>query len=339
MSRAAWASALVATICAAAIAMPGSGRAAVTLRVAASFPATGVAVGKVLIPWTKKVQEESGGELKLDGFWGGSLGANPSKQYQMLRDGVADIVYFYPSYTPGRFPDYGAFELPYLVRSAEEGSVAAWRMYEKGMLEGLDDTHVIGMWVQDPALLHTRVAVQSLSDMKGLKLRAGSSSQGDFLKFVGAIPVGIPTTEMAQAINRGIVEGGVFSWGGLIVFRLSDVVTHHYWLPLGTNVQVLGILKTRWNGLTGKAKKAISQNGGEYLARFAGKAFDSFASRAIARVEKGGKHAIVKVLDNEVAADMKSAQPLYNSWAKSAKNGAAKFAVLQRILADIRAGK
>jgi TRAP-type C4-dicarboxylate transport system substrate-binding protein len=330
---------LLALFSAVAIAGADHASAETSLRIAASFPTTSVVVSRILTPWTADVEKASGGELKLQGFWGGSLGRDQSKQYQMLRDGVADIVYFYPTYVAGRFPDYAAFELPYLVRNAVEGSVAAWRMYQKGVLTGLDDTHVIGMWVQDPSLLHTREPVKSLSDVKGLKIRAGSSEQGNFLKSLGAVPIAIATTEMAEGISRGLVQGGIFSWGGLLVFRLQDIVTHHYWAPLGTNVQVLGMMKTRWNALPDKAKAAIDKFSGESLARFAGSQFEDFAASGIAKIKESGKHSIIEAPEASLAGYRRDAKPIFDGWIASSQNGAAKLQAMEQVLAEIRAGK
>ena len=43
------------------------------------------------------------------------LGGTPPQLYDQARDGVADIVWTLPGYTPGRFPRIEVFELPFVA--------------------------------------------------------------------------------------------------------------------------------------------------------------------------------------------------------------------------------
>ena len=48
--------------------------------------------------------------------------------YDMVRDGIADVTYINPGYQPGRFPIIAAGELPLLIKDATSDSEAldAW---------------------------------------------------------------------------------------------------------------------------------------------------------------------------------------------------------------------
>ena len=48
--------------------------------------------------------ELSGGELTVKQFPGGALNSVPSKQYAILLDGVADIIFTIPGYNGDVFP-------------------------------------------------------------------------------------------------------------------------------------------------------------------------------------------------------------------------------------------
>ena len=63
-----------------------------------------------------------------------------------MQDGVADIAFIIPTYTAGRFPDNDIFELPLLIDTVEEGSFAAWRMFEDGQLRGYEGIKVLGLF-------------------------------------------------------------------------------------------------------------------------------------------------------------------------------------------------
>ena len=51
----------------------------------------------------RRILKDVGSEVKLQGFWGGSLGKDPFKQFELLKNGVADVAWVLPGYTPGQF--------------------------------------------------------------------------------------------------------------------------------------------------------------------------------------------------------------------------------------------
>src|SRR5262245_66268496 len=65
----------------------------------------------VMVPWAKMVEEKSGGRLKITLYPGSTLG-KAADHYDMVKDGIADIGFTTPGYTPGRFPLISVTELP-----------------------------------------------------------------------------------------------------------------------------------------------------------------------------------------------------------------------------------
>ena len=312
----------------------------VKLSVACFLPARSVSVTKMFVPWIKAVEEEAAGALKLQGYWGGSLGRNPTKQYDLIRDGVADIGLVLPGYTPGKFPDFGMFELPYLIRSALESSRAATRMYDKGLLRGLDKTKVLGFFSTEPNIIHTRKPIKSLADIKGLKIRAAGPVYASTVKHLGGIPIGMPVTQVTESISRGVVDGTLLGWGGALIFRIHNVTQYHYETPLGTTPALVTMNKKKWNGLSAKAKAAITKFSGEWVAQAGGNGFDNFSKRAYGIItKKMGSRSIVKATEAEIATQLVAARPVHDQWIAKTKDGAMKYRTLVEVLRDIRAGK
>ena len=54
-------------------------------------------------PWMEKVEKESGGRIKFEGYPAMQLGGTPAQLYDQARDGVVDIVWTLPGTTAGRF--------------------------------------------------------------------------------------------------------------------------------------------------------------------------------------------------------------------------------------------
>ena len=310
----------------------------VTLRVACFLPARSVSVTKMFTPWIKMVEEASGGTLKLQGYWGGSLGRHPAKQFDLVKDGIADIALVLPGYTPGKFPDFGMFELPYLIRSALESSVAQTRMHEKGLLGGLDQIKPLGFFSTEPNLLHTKKPMKSLADVKGMKIRAAGPVYSSTVKHLGGIPIGMPVTQVTESISRGVVDGTLLGWGGVLVFRIHNVTNYHYEVPLGTTPAFVAMNKKKWAALSAKAQAAISKHMGMPIAKLGGNGFDGFSKRGKGVVTKSGKHSVVSGTQAEIATQLAAAKPVHDEWIAKTKDGAKKYATLVKILKDIRAG-
>src|SRR5215217_7225476 len=63
-------------------------------------------------PWVAAVNKAAGGAIEIELYPNGALGRAPQQQAQMVVDGVTDIGFIVPPFTPGRFPDTEVIELP-----------------------------------------------------------------------------------------------------------------------------------------------------------------------------------------------------------------------------------
>jgi TRAP-type C4-dicarboxylate transport system substrate-binding protein len=70
----------------------------------------------VMAPWARMIEEQSGGRLKVTIYPGGTLG-KPADHFDLVKNGIADMGFAAPGYTPGRFPLITVTELPQWPRS------------------------------------------------------------------------------------------------------------------------------------------------------------------------------------------------------------------------------
>lgn len=309
------------------------------IRMAGFTPEKSVVVTYTMKPFIKAVNAEVGDEVKVKGYWGGSLGRNPKKQYDLVLKGVADTAFFDPGYSPGKFPDFGLFELPFLARSGLEASLAMWRMYDQGHIRGFDKVKLLGTYSTDISFIHTKAPIKSFYKLKGLKMRTAGPVLSDTVKALDGVPIGLPVTQTTEALSRGVVDGALTGWSVVLVFRMASILKYHYEAPLGIVPLVTVMNKKTWDGLSRRAKASIAKHSGEVFSQQSGTGFDKVAGIMAGKAKKGGGHTIVKMDAAGYKKGAAWAKPLHEKWIKSEKDGRKKYDAYLKILADLRAGK
>jgi len=300
-------------------------------------PAKSVVVSKTLIPFIKTVNGEVGDEIKLKGYWGGSLGRNPKKQYDLVLKGIADTAFFDPGYSPGKFPDFGLFELPFLARSGLEASVAMWRMYKAGHIRGFDKVKLLGTYSTDISFIHTKAPIKSIYKLNGLKMRTAGPVLSDTVRALGGVPIGLPVTQTTEALSRGVVDGAHTGWSVILVFRMASLVKYHYEAPLGIVPLATVMNKKTWDGFSRRVQASIDKHSGAVFSQKSGAGFDRVAGIMARKAKKSGD-TIVPMDAAGYKRGAAWAKPLHAKWIKE-ENGQAKYDAYLKILADIRAGK
>ena len=103
----------------------GAGAEPITLRLHTFNSPQSIAVRLFLQPWAEEIEERTAGRVEVQVFPAMQLGGRPSDLYGQARDGVVDIVWTLPGYSPGRFPLTEAFELPFVRgRGGDQPGVA-----------------------------------------------------------------------------------------------------------------------------------------------------------------------------------------------------------------------
>ncbi|BCH20334.1 TRAP transporter substrate-binding protein [Mesorhizobium sp. L-8-3] len=312
---------------AAAAAMIGLGATAalaqeVTLRLHHFLPAQSNVPRLVLDVWADKVEKDSGGRIKIERFASMSLGGTPPELIDQAIDGVADIVWTLPGYTPGRFPSTEVFELPFFVSDARAASSAYWQLFEKHMKDGeFADLKILATWVHGPGMFHTNKPVTKPGDLQGMKIRGGSRLVNQLLDLVGATPVGMPVPAVSEALSKGVIDGTTIPWEVTSALKVPELVTNHTEFEgpaLYTLTFVLAMNKAKYDSLPDDLKAVIDQNSGLEFSIFAGgtQADADGPARQVA-VDRGNNIVTVHQADTQEWKDL--VQPIYESWVANVK--------------------
>ncbi len=228
-------------------------------------------------PWMDKVEKESGGRIKFEGYPAMQLGGTPVQLYDQAKDGVVDIVWTLPGNTAGRFPRVEVFELPFMMNNAEATSKAYWEYVQTVAPDEFKDTQVLALQVHGPGVIHTTdKPVKSVADMRGLKLRAPTRQVTKLVGSLGATPVGMPLPQIPDALSKGTINGCVIPWEVVPSVKVHELTKFHAEFdPAGgclyTTTFVMAMNKTKYNSLPPDLKKVIDNNSGMATSAWLGK--------------------------------------------------------------------
>lgn len=228
--------------------------------------------------WMNKVEKESGGRIKFEGYPAMQLGGTPAQLYDQARDGVADITWTLPGTTAGRFPRVEVFELPFMMSNAEATSKAYWEYVQTMAPDEFKDVQVLALQVHGPGVIHTvDRPVKSVDDMKGLKLRGPTRQVTKLLSSLGATPVGMPLPGIPDALSKGTINGCVIPWEVVPAVKVHELTKYHAEFdPAGgslyTTTFVMGMNKAKYASLPPDLKKIIDNNTGMATSAWLGKA-------------------------------------------------------------------
>ncbi|WP_457649612.1 TRAP transporter substrate-binding protein [Profundibacter sp.] len=293
-------------------------------------------------PWADKILEESGGRLKIEIYPAMQLGGKPPALYDQIRDGVIDGGWAIPAYTPGRFPEAEAFELPFMTSmSAEASSKAAWDYTAKYMGGRFKDVHLIAVHMHGPGVIHKKGdPISTVADFNGLKLRGPSRQANKLLEAVGATPVGMPVPAFPEALSKGIVDGGVIPWEIVPPLKVHELADSHTQIggdrALYNTYFIWAMNKDAYDALPDDLKAIIDANSGVETSGWAGKAMDDGDDLGEKVVMDRGNTVVT--LDDGVVAELRAiGDKLTTDWiaevTSKGLDGAAMVADAQALVA------
>jgi len=246
---------------------------------------------KIMNPWAAEVEKATAGRVKID-FTTTSLGA-PPRQFDLVRDGVADMAMGVHGYTPDRFILPQLAELPFLSDSGEALSVALWRVHAATFAakDEYKGTKLIGLMTHGPGSIWSpKAPIRSLADLKGLKVRSGGGMQNDIVAKLGAAVVAAPAPQTYEILSRGVADATLFTNDAVGSFGLGKLLRYNTRVPGGLfNTSFFVVAnEAKWNAISAADRAAIEKLSGEAFARLGGSGWDA--------------------TDREVAATLKESQ-------------------------------
>lgn len=260
-----------------------------TLHVATSGPPGHVQNSVVLPTWGKWIEEATDGRVKIKLEY--NLGDQGS-YFSMVEDGVADAAWSYHGYVPGRFKLTEMVELPGLGVNAEAASQAYWETYTQYFSDAgeHDGIALMGLFTHGPGQIHSRQAINTLSDLQDAKIRLGGGMQRELGTRLNVTPVSAPGEKVYEMMQQGVVDGVLMPAASQKDFRLAEVAPHLTQLPGGLYLGSFAIFANEefLDSLQPDDKAAILNVSGARLSKLAGRAWDQSDQSGLAMAQREG---------------------------------------------------
>ncbi len=176
-----------------------------------------------MVAMAKRVEELSGGKMKIEIYPSGQLGGE-RECLELLQLGSLDITKVSAAVMEGFVEEYKALGMPYIFRNKEHAFNVLDGPIGKEILQKGEDYWLRGLCFYDAGArsFYTSKPVYSPDDLAGLKIRVMQSITAvNMVRAFGSSPTPISWGELYTALQGGVVDGAENN-------PPSFYLSHHY---------------------------------------------------------------------------------------------------------------
>ncbi len=245
------------------------------------------------VKFAQEVERRSNGQIKIQTFPAESL-VKAGATHTALRNGTVDLSIYPYIYLVGAIPEMNLMALPGLWKTHDEAfkyhSTPTWNKLEAKL-------NAYGIktlcWIQiATGIASSKKFIRLPSDLAGQKMRMSGKYSELVMQKAGASAATMPSSELYNAMQLGLVDGIITSSSSFAAYRLYEVVKYYvapgqyslYYTP-----EPIAISMKTWNKLSPEHQKILMEVG-KSLEQFAldgAKAEDARVTKLFA--EKGAK--------------------------------------------------
>ena len=215
---------ILATLAAAVLA--GSAQAdTIVLRASHQFPGGKGDVRDEMVQIIARETKAANVGLDIQIYPGASL-FKANEQWNALVNGQLDISSFPLDYASGKVRDFGATLMPGLVRSHPRAARLNDSPFMKDIRAKIENAGVIVLadaWLAG-AVASKKGCIRKPEDIKGQKIRSAGPTFAAMWQQAGGSVINIPSNEVYNALQTGVIEATDTSTGSFVSFRIYEQV-------------------------------------------------------------------------------------------------------------------
>ncbi len=217
-------------------------------------------------PWARDLERRTDGAVKVTIYPGGTPLGNIAKQYDQVRAGVVDIAHGLHGIPRGRFPRTSVIDLPFMTESADAATRALWALHDRYFAVEYPGVKVLAVHAHNGGLIHTRDRqVKQMEDLKGLRIRFPSAATKMMLEYLGAVPVGLPPSQIYESLQKGVIDGLIMPWDPMHSFHLAELINYHLDARIYTVSFYFVMNRRRYETLPEEIRSVVDSISGDHL--------------------------------------------------------------------------
>jgi len=175
-------------------------------------------------PFFEMVKKESNGKLLFQVYAAGSLHGGRDG-FKACANDITDMTMGYPSWQAGSFQLMHVMEMPFAFPTPYVASIVGEELYPKYFKKEYEKLAVYlgDFHTTTPTHIISKKPIRKLDDLKGMKIRTSGGVTSDILKNLGGVPVFLPTPEIYNALQRGMIDGVLMPRQDLVSFKAQEV--------------------------------------------------------------------------------------------------------------------
>jgi TRAP-type C4-dicarboxylate transport system substrate-binding protein len=277
------------------------------------------AIHKAMDEWGASLQKATNGTVTYTVFPSQQLG-KAFDHYDMVRDGIADVVFINPGYQPGRFPVIDAVNLPFMMSRGGAGSQAADAWYRKYAAAEMKDVKFCFAFIHDYGSFHSRTKkILVPGDLKGMKIRPAHATIAALVTQNGGTNVQGAAPEIRDILEKGVADAATNPWGSNFLFGIDKVTKYHMNAPLYVTVFAWLVNKNTYQGMSAAQQKALDDHCTTDWALRAAGPWADYERGGVAKLEADKNHEVYKLTEEQLGEWRKAAEPVVKVWADSAR--------------------
>ena len=211
--------------------------------------------------YLRRIESATNHRIKFEEYWTGTLLPHKT-EVEGLKGGMADVAFFQVRYQKSRLPLFYLTCLPATARDVR-ASCAAMNALAKlpEIQKEFDRYNMVWLAAGTGAKrgIYTKdKPIRSLADLKGMKIRSRATN---ILDGVGATTISISSSEMYEAMQRGVVDGIATPITGGVAWKVSDIAKYYWDGDVGMVTMCAWMNKKKWNSLPEDIQKIFRKVG------------------------------------------------------------------------------
>ncbi|MBS98745.1 MAG: ABC transporter substrate-binding protein [Oceanospirillaceae bacterium] len=285
--------------------------------------------------WCNEMEEKTNGELIFKPFPAKSVAADNNALFDAVRNGVLQGMNPFTLYWSGKIP--ATVFLSSYPAGPDQPHQWDTMFYSMGMLEKTREIYkkfglfYVGPIQHDANIIHSKQPVNSLDDLKGMKIRLPGGMVAEVFQQFGVSTVSLPGSDIFPALEKGTIDAADYV-GPAVNWELgfSQVTDYILFGPPGVmsiyqpvDLMDLTVNMRAWNSLDPKLQNIVEEQVRNYSQRH----YLTIQQRNIEAMEKFKEagDTVSRLSQDDLMRFRKAAIPVWYKWANKDEDARAIF--------------